>query len=180
MVIVDKLPSARDIVLKTVVTHTVTYFATGVVAFLAFDYQRLFADAALSRSMRPLADPMVMAGPLLQPLRGLLFGFLFYLLREPFFGRENGWLTMWAVLVVVGVFGTFGAAPGSLEGVIYTSLPVSLHLVLLPEILAQSLLLSWLMFHWMKHREKKWLNRAMAAAFVVVLLLPAVGLMVRN
>lgn len=173
------LPTAREIVVKTVVTHTVTYFAAGVAALVLFDYKSLIADSALGLSMRPLSHPIVMAGPLLQPVRGLLFGLVFYMLREPFFGRKNGWFTMWIVLVALGILGTFGAPAGSLEGVIYTVMPLSVHLILLPEVLVQSLLLAWILFYWVHHRQDKWLNRAMGAAFVVVLLLPAAGLVAR-
>jgi hypothetical protein len=173
----QSLPTARHVIAKTVVTHTVTYFVTGVAAFTLFDYPALIAKTQLSASMRPVSDPMVMAGPAFQPLRGLLFGCVFYMLREPFFTSKNGWLAMWAVLVSVGIFGTFGAPPGSLEGVIYTVLPLSLHLTLLPEVLVQSLLLSWLLFQWVNHPGRKWLNWMMGAAFLVVLLLPALALL---
>ena len=37
--------------------------------------------------MRPPSDPLVMAGPLYQSIRGLLLGVLLYFLREPFFHR---------------------------------------------------------------------------------------------
>jgi hypothetical protein len=175
-VVVDKpAPTARSIILKTAVTHTVTYFLTGVTAYVLFDYPTLIAGSELGLSMRPLTDPMVMAGPVFQPLRGLLFGCVFYLLREPFFGRRNGWLVMWAVLVSIGILGTFGAPPGSLEGVIYTVLPLSLHLRLLPEVLVQSFLLSWLLFVWV-NRPRNWLTWVMGAAFLIVLLLPVLGL----
>lgn len=158
------------------VTHTVTYFVAGVTAYVLFDYPTLLAESALGRSMRPMDDPLVMAGPLLQPLRGLLFGFVFYLLRQPFFGEPRGWLTMWIVLVSLGIVGTFGAPPGSLEGLIYTVLPPSLQVMLLPEILAQSLLLSWILFHWVTG-TRTWVNATMWAAFVTVLALPLLGLL---
>lgn len=168
-------PTARHIIAKTVVTHTVTYFVAGVAAFTLFDYPSLIATTELRASMRPLSDPMVIVGPALQPLRGLLFGCVFYMLREPFFAGKNGWLAMWAVLVSVGILGTFGAPPASLEGAIYTVLPLSLHLTLLPEVLVQSLLLSGLLFQWVNH-PKKWLNWTMGAAFLLVLLFPILAL----
>lgn len=164
------------IVLKTMVTHTVTYFVAGVTAYVLFDYPTLIAESALGRSMRPMDDPLVMAGPLFQPLRGLLFGLVCSLLRQPFFDQPRGWLTMWIVLMALGIVGTFAAPPGSLEGVIYTTLPVSLHLTLLPELLAQSLMLSWILFHWVT-ATRRWLTWTMWAAFAVVLLLPALGLL---
>jgi len=171
------LPTAKHIVVKTLMTHTVTYFVTGILAFYVLDYPSLISATKLGVLMRPLSDPMVIAGPLFQPIRGVLFGFVFYLLRDPLFGRKRGWLVMWAVLVSVGILGTFGPPPGSLEGLVYTILPPSLQLTLLPEVLLQSLLLSWLVFQWVNHREKKWLTWTMGAAFVVVLLFPVLGLM---
>ena len=172
------LPRAREIIVKTMVTHTVTYFVAGIAAFSLFDYRSLFATTELGLFMRPLTDPIIAAGPALQPLRGLLFGCVFHLLREPFFGRKNGWLVMWVVLVSLAIIGTFGAAPGSLEGAIYTALPISVHLKLLPEVLVQSLLLSWVLFNWIT-RPKKWLSWVMGAAFLVVLLVPLLALMAR-
>ena len=37
--------------------------------------------------MRRKDDPVLMAGPLFQPIRGVLFGVVFYLLRREYFGR---------------------------------------------------------------------------------------------
>lgn len=169
--------SAAQIILKTIVAHTVTYVIAGLLAFSLLDYPTLIWETTLGVVMRPLRDPMVGAGPLFQPVRGLLFGVVFYLLRQPFFGRPHGWLLMWAVLVSLGIVGPFGTAPGSLEGLIYTRVPVSAQLALLPEILLQSLGLSWILFQWVNHPEKKWLQWTMGAAFVVALLLPALGLL---
>ncbi|MGI8782595.1 MAG: hypothetical protein ACR2L2_02955 [Acidobacteriota bacterium] len=170
-------PTFREVVVKTIVTHTLTYFLMGLLAFVVLDYARLYADTSLNLLMRQTSEPLVMAGPLFQPIRGLLFGIVFYLLREPCFGKKNGWLVMWTVLVVVGVIGTFGPSPGSLEGVIYTVLPLWLHLRGLPEVLVQSLLLSWVLFHWV-NRPQKWLSWSMGLAFFIALLLPVLGLLV--
>ena len=88
------------------------------------DYTHFFAESSLNLMMRQTNDPWVMVGPLFQPIRGILFGIVFYLLREPFFGKKNGWLVMWTVLVAVGIIGTFGPTPGSIEGMIYTVFPL--------------------------------------------------------
>jgi len=68
------------IVAKTTVIHTLTYFAIGLIAFALFNYSARFADPALSSFMRGADDPLVQAGVLFQPIRGALFGFVFYLL----------------------------------------------------------------------------------------------------
>ena len=118
-----------------------------------------------------------MAGPLFQPIRGLLFAIAFYPLRTVLFGRKNGWLAMWLVLVMVGILSTFGPSPGSVEGMIYTVFPIRLQFFGMSEVLLQSLLLSVILCHWVNQPEKRWLNWGLGMAFVFVLLLPTLGLL---
>jgi hypothetical protein len=171
-------PTVLEVVVKTAVTHTVTYFIMGILASAILGYATLYANTSLNLLMRQITDRLVMAGPLFQPIRGVLFGFVFYLLREIVFRKKNGWLVLWMVLLVIGVIGTFGPTPGSLEGMIYTVLPLSIHLKGLPELILQSLFLSAVLFYWVNHPEKRWLNWVMGIAVFVVLLLPVLGLLV--
>jgi hypothetical protein len=167
-----------ETITKTIVTHTVTYFIIGLLASTILDYPRFFAESSLNLMMRPTNDPWVMAGPLFQPIRGFLFGIVFYLLREPFFGAQNGWLVMWSVLVVVGVISTFGPVPGSLEGMLYTVFPLWVHLRGLPEVLLQSLFLSVIVCYWVNHPRNTWLTWVMGIAFVILMSFPIIGLLV--
>jgi hypothetical protein len=169
--------SPASVILKTIVTHTVTYFLMGVISFALLDYAAGYAAPTVSQFMRQTSEKIVMAGPLFQPLRGLIFGLVIYLLREVFLQRRRGWLLLWATLVGIGILSTYGAAPGSIEGVIYTKLPLSFHLNGLPETLVQSLVFSGLLFYWVNHPEKKWLTWLLTIIFFIVLLLPALGLL---
>jgi hypothetical protein len=171
-------PTIVEVILKTIVTHTVTYFIMGLIASTFFEYGRLYAETSLNLLMRQTSEPLVMAGPLFQPIRGALFGVVFFLLRDTLFGRKNGWLVMWITLVVIGILSPFGPSPGSIEGMIYTTLPMELHLTGLPEVLFQALILSVLLFYWVNHPQKKWLNWVMGIVFVLMLLLPTLGLLV--
>jgi hypothetical protein len=171
-------PRFAPIAVKTIVTHTVTYMLIGLAASNLLDYRTWFAGPELSSMMRPLSDPWVMAGPMFQPVRGLLFALVFYLLRGQLFGRRRGWLTLWILLVVGGILSTFGPTPGSVEGLLYTVFPVSLHLMALPEVLLQSLLLACILCWWVNHPEKRWMNWVMGIAFVVLMAMPALGLLV--
>ena len=99
------------ITLKTIVVHTITYFVVGALAFVLFNYSAEFADPTVGSYMRQADDPLLAAGTLFQPIRGILFGLVFYLLRELIFRRKNGWLIMWTVLVALGILSTFGPAP---------------------------------------------------------------------
>jgi len=170
--------SLANIVTKATVVHTVTYFAAGALAYAFFDYRALWDEPVFNVYMRRMDDPLLLAGPLFQPVRGVLFGVVFYLLRREYFGRAYGWLTMWVVLVAIGMLSTFGPAPGSLEGLIYTTIPLSAQFgggsI---ETLAQALTLSVLVFYWVRQPGKRWLTWALTAAFLLVLAISIMGLL---
>ena len=171
-------PTMLSIVIKTTTTHTITYTLMGLLASTLLDYRAMFTAAGLNCLMRSFDDPLLVAAPLYQPLRGALFGFIFYLLRQSFFGPKRGWLVMWATLVGLGILGTFGPAPGSLEGLFFTVVPVWAQVRGLPEVLLQSLLLSGALHYWVNTPEKRWLNWAAGLGFVLLLALPVIGLLV--
>ena len=169
-------PTLPETIVKTMVSHTITYFLIGALAFLTLDYAKtVYSDPSVAASSRPTSDPLVMAGPLFQPIRGLLFGVVFYLLRENFFRRSRGWLILWVTLIVIGILGQFTGGLGSIEGLVYSRVPVLFQLLLLPEVFVQTFLLSVLLFYWIRH-PKKWLNWVLGVAFLLVLIFPALGL----
>ncbi len=164
---------------KTIVVHTATYFVMGLLALEFLDYAHHFAEPGLQTFMRPLSDPLVAAGPLLQPIRGLLFALAFYPIREILFTRKNGWAVMWLILVVLGILSTFGPSPGSIEGLIYTSSPLKLQIFGLPEVLLQSLLLSSILTYWITHPENKRLAWAMWILFCTAVIASLAGIILR-
>lgn len=162
------------LVVKTAIAHTVTYFVAGVTAMSLLNYgETMGTEGSI---FRPITDPMVMAGPLLQPIRGVVFALAFYPIRYSLLGSKLGWLKLWWLLVALGVLSTFGPAPGSIEAMIYTDLDVSL--VTYIEVVTQALALSFLLHYWVNNRELRWLNWMMGLAFFVVMLLPTLGLLV--
>ena len=157
--------------------HTVTYFVVGILAFWLLDYAEFFARPDMAGIMRPTTHPLVMAGPLFQPLRGFVFALAVYPLREIVFARPRGWLVLWGLFVALGVVSTFGPAPGSIEGLIYTVISVPHQLRGLVEVVVQTFLLAFGVVYLVNHPEKRWLNRLMMAAFAVAMLLPLAGLL---
>jgi len=171
-------PGFLSLAAKTIIVHFITYFLMGMLAVTLLGYAEAFASPWMACWMRQTNDPVVMVGPLFQPLRGLLFALAFYPLRGVLFGRKNGWLVMWWLLVALGILSTFGPAPGSVEGMLYTVIPISQQLTGWLEVIPQALLLSMVLFYWINHPEKRWLNWLMVAIFIVMLLLQAMGLLV--
>ncbi len=165
------------IAVKTTVVHTLTYFVAGALAYSLFDYKTLWDEPAFNVYMRDLDDPVLKAGPLFQPIRGILLGVLFYMLRREFFEGEYGWFKMWATMVVLGMFCTFGPASGSIEGLIYSTVPWNIQFgggsI---EVLAQALSLSAILFYWVRSPEKWWLTWGLAALFGIVIVFSILGL----
>jgi hypothetical protein len=125
--------------------------------------------------MRSTDDPIVRAGTLFQPLRGLLFGIVFYLLRDIFFGKKNGWLILWVTLAFLGIFSPFGPVSGSIEGMVYTRLPIPGQLMGLIEVLTQSFLLAAVTFFWVRHPDKRWVSWVLVGLFVIIVLMTVLG-----
>jgi len=166
--------------LKTVIVHTVTYFLAGVLAYKLGGYEKAFSQPPLSYLMRPTSDPLVMAGPLFQPIRGIIFASALYPLRKVLFAERRGWLILWWLLLALGVLSTFGPASGSVEGLIYTIIPPWSQILGLWEVLLQSLLFSAILFYWVNHPGKRWLDWTLGVAFSIVIILPVLGLLVRQ
>jgi hypothetical protein len=171
-------PGFVGLAVKTMICHTLTYLVMGALAAYFLNY-----GAALARpdsGMRHMDDPWVMAGPLFQPVRGLVFALVFYFLRPCLFGRKNGWMVMSWMLIALGILGTFGPASGSLEAMIYTTVPIRGQLRGWVEVVPQAILLSALLCYWVNHPEKKWLNWLLGILFFIAMALPILGLLVRK
>ncbi len=168
-------PRFLTLAVKTVVCHTLTYFLLGALAFHFLHYADFMNNP--NSGMRPMTSPLVILGPALQIFRGVLFATIFYPFREILFGRRHGCLLIAWMLIGIGILGTFAAPPGSLEGFIYTTVPVRLQLRGYLEIVPQALLLSALLFYWVRHPGKSWLNWVLGLAYVVGALLPILGLL---
>jgi len=168
-----------SVALRAMIVHTVTYTGIGMIAFSLFRYgHAIREDPVRQASMRPTDHPLVMAGPLFQPLRGALFGMAFYLLRDVIFA-PGGWWALWLTLVIVGVLSTFAPAASSIEGLIYLKpSPTGFLWGGLLEILTQSLLLAVVTYLWVRH-PAAWASWLLGTLFVLALLMPALGLATR-
>src|SRR5512139_3664917 len=161
--------------IKTVVVHTVTYFIMGLLALTFLEYKTAFAEPVTREYMRQVDDPIVALGPALQFTRGILFALAFYPLREILFKRKNGWLIMWLLLVTLGILSTFAAAPGSVEGLLYTKMPVRLQISGWLEVVTQALLFSAVLCYWVNHPEKKWLAWILGIIYALVIVFSILG-----
>ncbi len=64
-----------------------------------------------------------------------------------------------------------------IHGLVYTNVPFYFHIIGLPEVTIQSLLLAFCTHYWVKHPEKKWLAWLFGAAFVIAILFSILGIL---
>lgn len=128
--------------LKVTITHVLTYIACGIIFSQIFGYQNSLADAG----MRDMDSIIVGLAPLFQIIRGLLFAVVLWWIKDAFIEKRYGWLKLWIILMILGIFNTPGTSPGSIEGFIYllpANEPLSLQIGGLLEILTQTFLFSF-------------------------------------
>jgi len=128
-------------IVRTTILHAVTYFIVGIIAAIAINYEALFEEPVIRDYMQPFGSGSLFVGPVAQLLRGLIIAAVLLPFREVI-GARLGWLKLWLLLIGIGIFSTYAAAPSSVEGVVYTKLPLWYHLIGLPEMLVQTLIFS--------------------------------------
>jgi hypothetical protein len=144
--------------IHVMVLHVATYLVFGFVFSRIFRYDALFQMDVIRDYMRSYESSMTsVIGPfLMQPLRGLLLAVAIWPLRDLLLEKHRGWFVLWILFVVFGILSPPSAAPGSIEGVLYSKLPLWYHLIGLPEIMLQTLTFSFLLLAW----ERQSLNPA--------------------
>jgi len=172
-------PSFRSILYRTIVSHTVTYLVTGVVASILLGYATRMIRPDVAPIIRKITDPILMASPLFQPLRATLLAIVFYLLRDVLFGNRKSWMIMWCMLVVIGILTPFSASWGGIEGMIFFNLPLWDHIGGWPEVFSQTLLLSVILTYWVNHPKSKRLSVIMLVGFILTMLLPTINLLLK-
>ncbi|MCB0518997.1 MAG: hypothetical protein R2830_27365 [Saprospiraceae bacterium] len=137
-------------------SHVITYFLMGLVASQVLNYEELFETEPFSHFMKPLNSAAIGVGPALQVIRGLIFSIALWAFRDVFLKTINGWLKLWGLLVGLSVLSTTAAGPGSVEGFIYTTIPVWKQVCGYLEVLPQTLLFSLLLYYWYQKPGKAW------------------------
>jgi hypothetical protein len=157
---------------KVVSLHMFTYSIVGATAYFTFNYKALFESSEFACFMRSMDSPWVAAGPGLQLVRGLLFAAVLYPFLGFFLDRRHGGLLLWSLFLGLSILGQVGPSPGSLEGMIFTQVPLIGHLITLPEVVLQTLLFSTGLIAWCR-RPARWKNITTGIGVALVLCMSA-------
>jgi hypothetical protein len=167
-------PSFGQFALRVTACHIVTYFVAGLGAYAFLDYRGQFLSQALACFMLPVDAPIVALGPILQVFRGLIFAAALFPFRHVFLGTPRGWLLLWGLMVGLAVLSPTGPAPASVEGFIYTKIPIAQQVLGYFEVLPQTLAFSILVVAW-NRRPSRWWTIVMVGLAVIVALLSVMG-----
>jgi hypothetical protein len=137
--------------LKVIVAHMATYFIFGIIFSNIFDYGEIFQRPIIRDFMIPMDEHNIVLGPFMQPIRGLIFAIGLWPLRDFLIEKKRGWLTLWGLLTTIGILSTPAASPSSIEGILYSKLPMWYHLMGLPEVVVQTLIFSIWLVWWERH-----------------------------
>ena len=150
----EKSKKTISFVLYVTFAHCITYFICGVIFSQLMGYSEWWKQPVVCDYFRTFDGAASAAGPFIQIIRGLLFGFILIPLID-FIKQKSGWLKLWLLFVGIGIIGAPAAAPGSIEGVVYSKLPLAFHFVGLPEVCSQTLLFSLLVYRHLNSADKK-------------------------
>lgn len=141
-------------ILKVTIIHVLTYIVCGMFSMILFDY-----DSSVTQiGMRDTNSLIVGLAPLFQIIRGCLFGVVLWIVRDAFISKQNGWLIIWLLILILGIFNTPATSPGSIEYFIYCepiSSPWKIEWGGLIEILVQTFFFSAISFHFIKPQIKR-------------------------
>ena len=163
--------------IKVALIHTLTYFVFGLLFSNIFDYSTIYSYNVVNNFMRNFDSPLILLGPFLQPIRAIFIAIALYPIRN-IIAAKLGFLKLWIILVFIGIIATPAAAPSSLEGIIYTQLPIEYHLISLPELLLQTLTFSILLwaFELLPHKDKDFSNRIFLLKIIFSLIFSLFGM----
>jgi hypothetical protein len=159
-------------------SHMVTYMIMGIIASSAMNYRDVFDNSALSCLYRPYDSPWIAAGPGLQLIRGLIFALALWYFKDNFLFQKYGWLRLWGLVIGLSILSTAGAPAGSIEGFIYTKIPIADQVKGYFEVVPQTGMFAFLVCQWYVHPRKLW--QVLSIIFVsLIILMSLAGVLAR-
>jgi len=159
---------------RIIAAHMIAYFFAGIFSLLVIDYKDWFAEGAISSFMLPTDTPIVALGPALQIIRELIMGLALLPLRKVFTEEKHGFVKLWILIIGLSVFSTFAAAMGSIDGFIYTNIPIIEQIMGYPEAFLWTSLFVGILWVFYK-LEKKIINILAIVLVVLVILMSTMG-----
>jgi len=159
---------------RVTVAHTIAYFIAGIIVMNLFNYPELISSGTLSLFMKPTSTPIVVFGPCLQIIRGLIMALVLLPIRKVFTEGKYGFLKLGLLILGLSVLSTFAAAGGSIDGFIYTKLSFMEQIIGYPEAILWIFIFIGIL--WVSYKfEKKVISIIAIILFILIVLMSTLG-----
>lgn len=133
-------------VLRFTVVHVFIYMVTGAIFLTVQDALPGPTQVALETftPYQPLGIIVIMG----QVLRSVILALILYPFYDTIIRGRYGLPALFGALWGVAWLGSVGPMPGSIEGVIYTEIPLVAHLLVLAVVALETFVFAWLFVRW--------------------------------
>jgi hypothetical protein len=155
--------------------HTIAYFIAGLFGLYVMNYKELFGREILSLLMRPVDEPIVALGPLLQIIRGIIIAITLLPVRKVIFEEKKGLIKLGIIITGFSLLSTIGPTMGSVDGYIYTKVSYKYQLLGYPEAILYVLLFIGIEYISNKYRDKKVVTILSIIVMILISLMSIMG-----
>ncbi|MBE0447598.1 MAG: hypothetical protein IBX64_05800 [Actinobacteria bacterium] len=141
---------------KTIVVHSLTYSIVGGLYYQLVTHRYYVGETAVVDWL--MRDPNSLWVQSLwlpaQVLRGILISIILYAIYDRIVELKNkGWMLISGLYLLVGWLSAAGPTPGSIEGIVYTKVPLDFQIISALEVIIQGLLLGLILNKWIQKTE---------------------------
>lgn len=140
--------------IRFILVHVITYIFIGVV-FSNFDnFADLFLTMDTIYDFRAAHSKVVKLAPAIQIIRGTFFAFILYPFYNKIIKSNFAWLKLFFLIWGFSLLGSAAPIPGSIEGLIYTEISLTEHLLRLVRTAIHIFVFSWFFVKWENRTER--------------------------
>jgi hypothetical protein len=118
------------------------------------NYARVFITMEGFSNFRSLDSTIVRLAPFFQIFRGAVFAFILYPFYNKIIKSDYAWVKLFFLIWGFSLIGSVAPIPGSIEGMIYTKMSLTEHLIGIPEVTVQIFVFSWFFVKWENRTER--------------------------
>ena len=155
--------------------HVISFFIAGAFAMTFMNYGEHYINEPLSLFMKPTTHPIVSLGMILQVIRGIIVALVIYPLHKAFFEEDYGFIKLGLIILGLSVLSTFGSGIGSVDGYIFTTLPLATHMLGYPEAIIWILSFIGILYLSYKYKNKKIINIVSITLMLLIFLMGIMG-----
>lgn len=141
--------------IRFILVYVLTYIFIGVI-FKNFENYTFFIILNDFSNFRASDSLLIRLAPFIQILRSAFFAAILYPFYEKIIKSDYAWQRLFLILWGFSLIGAYAPVPASIEGLIYTKLSVSQHLISLVKPTVHIFVFCWFFVKWENRTERNY------------------------